>query len=365
MFDRRLVAYFDWILLGITLLLCFIGLMTLYSAATAGTMQKTLYLKQMIWFCAGLILMVCSFLFNYRSLEGWSIVIYGACILLLACVVIFGKHAGGSRRWLTFAGVSIQPSEMVKIALIIVLSKYYSKFSKEQGFTIRDLFKPFILVAIPFMLVVSQPDLGTAMLILLIAVSMTVFVKVEKRSLAYLASFCTITVPLVWFFLKDYQKERILTFLNPDRDPLGSGYHIIQSKIAIGSGMLSGKGFMQGTQNAFSFLPEQHTDFIFSVLAEEWGLLGSVFLLFMFLMLIVWGLKVANGCRDPFGTILAVGLTSMLFWEIFINVGMVTGLVPVVGVPLPFISYGGSSVVTKMVSIGILMNLSMRRFIVE
>jgi len=365
MFDRRLVEYFDWILLGITFLLCCIGLMTLYSAAAAGTMQKTLYMKQSIWFCAGLMLMVCSFLFNYRSLEGWSVAIYGGCILLLVCVLIFGKYIGGSRRWLTFSGISIQPSEMVKIALIVVLSKHYSRFSKEQGFTIRDLFKPFMLVAIPFFLVARQPDLGTAMLLLLIAVSMTVFVKIEKRLFVYLVSFCTITVPLVWFFLKDYQKERILTFLNPDRDPLGSGYHIIQSKIAIGSGMLSGKGFLKGTQNVFSFLPEQHTDFIFSVFAEEWGFLGSVFLIFMFLMLIVWGLKIANGCRDSFGTILAVGLTAMLFWEIFINVGMVTGLVPVVGVPLPFISYGGSSVVTKMIGIGLLLNLSMRRFIVE
>lgn len=365
MFDRRLVQYFDWILLVLILLLCFIGLMTLYSAVTAGTVQKILYLKQSIWFSAGLMLMVCSFLFNYKSLEGWAFVIYGGCILLLIGVLVFGKYIGGSRRWLSFAGVSIQPSEMIKIALVIVLSKYYSKFSKKNGFTIIELFSPFLLVLIPFMLVVRQPDLGTAMLILLIAVSMTVFVKIERRSLVYLASFCTITVPLVWFFLKDYQKERILTFLNPDRDPLGSGYHIIQSKIAIGSGMFSGKGFLQGTQNAFSFLPEQHTDFIFSVFAEEWGFIGSILLLLIFFMLIVWGLKVADGCRDSFGTILAVGLTAMLFWEIVINIGMVTGLVPVVGVPLPFISYGGSSIVTKLICIGILMNLSMRRFIIE
>jgi len=365
MFDRRLVQHFDWILLVLTFLLCFIGLMTLYSAVTAGAAQKILYVKQSMWIGVGLVMMILSFLFHYKSLGSWAVAIYLGSVFLLVCVLLFGKHVGGSQRWLSFSGISIQPSEMVKIALIIVLSKYYSKFSKEKGFSLKDLLIPFILVMIPFMLVARQPDLGTAMLIFLIAVSMTFFVKIEKRSFVYLVSFCTITVPLVWFFLKDYQKERILTFLNPDRDPLGSGYHIIQSKIAIGSGMITGKGFLQGTQKAFSFLPEQHTDFIFSVLAEEWGFIGSVILLFIFFLLIVWGIKIADSCRDPFGKILSVGLTAMLFWEIIINIGMVAGLVPVVGVPLPFISYGGSSIVTKMICVGILMNLSMRRFKVE
>jgi len=191
---------------------------------------------------------------------------------------------------------------------------------------------------------------------------MTVFVKIERRSLLYIIVSCMLTVPLVWFFMKGYQKNRILTFLNPDRDPLGAGYHIIQSKIAIGSGMFTGKGFLKGTQNALSFLPEQHTDFIFSVLAEEWGLVGCVVLLVIFLMLIIWALNVAHRCRDPFGTILAVGVTAMIFWQVFINIGMAMGLMPVVGVPLPFISYGGSSIITTMICIGLLMNVSMRRF---
>ena len=176
---------------------------------------------------------------------------------------------------------------------------------------------------------------------------------------------CTVAGPLVWFFLKGYQKRRILTFLNPDRDPLGAGYHIIQSKIAIGSGMIGGKGFLEGTQNALSFLPEQHTDFIFSVLAEEWGLMGSLLLLCLFLSLIIWGLNIAYRCRDPFGTILAVGVTAMIFWQVFINVGMTMGLMPIVGVTLPFISYGGSSVITTMICIGLLLNISMRRFLYE
>ena len=364
MFDRRLVQYFDWGLLCLTLIVSFIGLMTLYSAVSAGisTPQKVLYARQLIWYGLGLTAMIISFLFHYKVLERWAGFFYVFCILLLIAVLLFGRYIGGSRRWLTILSISIQPSELVKIAVIIVLAKYYSNLAKTTGLRLKELFIPCVLVAIPFILIVKQPDLGTAMLIVLIAASITCFVKIEKRTLIYIIAFCGIIIPSVWFFLKEYQKQRILTFLNPERDPLGTGYHIIQSKIAIGSGMLYGKGFLQGTQNAFSFLPEEHTDFIFSVLAEEWGFTGSVLLLFAFLMLIVCGLNIAYGCRDSFGTILAVGIITMLAWEMFINIGMVAGIVPVVGVPLPFISYGGSSILTVMISIGILMNISMRRF---
>lgn len=367
MFDRRLVQYFDWGVLWLILLVGFFGLATLYSAVTAGasTIQKVLYFKQLIWFCAGLFVMILSFLVNYKVLERCAHIFYAICIILLICVLAFGQYGGGSRRWLKFAGISVQPSEMVKVAIIIILARYYSKFASTRGFTLREIFTPFVLVLIPFVLIVKQPDLGTAMLLVIIAGSMTFYVKIERRSLIAMILSCCVFVPLIWFFLKGYQKQRILTFLNPDRDPLGAGYHIIQSKIAIGSGMLKGKGFLKGTQNAFSFLPEQHTDFIFSVLAEEWGFFGSAVLLFIFLMLIVWGLNVAYGCRDSFGTILAVGLTAMIFWEVFINIGMVIGLVPVVGVPLPFISYGGSSMLTVMLCVGILLNISMRRFEVK
>jgi rod shape determining protein RodA len=248
---------------------------------------------------------------------------------------------------------------------MIVLARYFSKDANTRGFTLRELFRPFILTLIPFVLIVKQPDLGTAGLLVLIAGSITLFVKIERRSLIYLMVSCAAVVPMVWFFLKEYQQRRILTFLDPDRDPLGAGYHIIQSKIAIGSGMISGKGFLKGTQNALSFLPEEHTDFIFSVLAEEWGFIGSVVVVLLFLMLIFWGLNIAQGCREPFGTILAVGVTSMFFWQVIINIGMTMGLAPVVGVPLPFVSYGGSSVLTTAIGIGLLMNISMRRFMIE
>jgi rod shape determining protein RodA len=367
MFDRRLVKYFDWGLLGMTVLLGFLGLVALYSTVTSAspTPQKIYYFKQLAWYCAGLIVMVISFLINYKLLDRWANAVYIVCILLLIFVLLFGKYVSGARRWLILGPLSIQPSELVKIAVIICLARYYSKIANIRGLTMRELLTPLILVAIPIFLIVMQPDLGTAMIVVLIAGSMTVFVKIERRSFLYIIASSTLSFPMVWFFLKGYQKKRILTFLNPERDPLGAGYHIIQSKIAIGSGMITGKGFLKGTQNALSFLPEQHTDFIFSVLAEEMGFMGSVIYLLIFMVLIIWGLNVAYRCRDPFGTILAVGISSMIFWQVFINVGMAMGLMPIVGVPLPFISYGGSSIVAMMICIGLLMNVSMRRFMFE
>ncbi|MBW1727297.1 MAG: rod shape-determining protein RodA [Deltaproteobacteria bacterium] len=367
MFDRRFVKYFDWGLLGLTFLIGLFGLITLYSAVISATPtpEKTLYFKQIIWYGIGMTGMVLCFLINYKSLYRWSPAIYAVCIVLLIYVLMMGKYVGGARRWLILGPISIQPSELVKIAVIISLARYYSKFADTRGFSLRGLLTPLILTAIPFILIVRQPDLGTAMVVVLIAGFMTVFVKIERRSLLYLITSCTITGPLIWFLLKGYQKERILTFINPNRDPLGAGYHIIQSKIAIGSGMIFGKGFLKGTQNALSFLPEQHTDFIFSVLAEEWGFVGSVVILSLFLLLIIWGLNIAHRCRDPFGTILAVGVTAMMFWQVFINVGMAMGLMPIVGVTLPFISYGGSSIVSIMICVGLLMSISMRRFLIE
>ncbi len=367
MFDRRLVQCFDWWLLGLTLFLSTIGLVVLYSAVTAGASPSMLLCKkQIVWQGIGLTAMVICFVFNYRILDQWGGGIYIASIILLILVLVHGKYIAGSRRWLALGPITIQPSELVKIAVIIVLAKYYSKRAGLTGFTLFELVTPMLLVLVPFLLIVRQPDLGTAMLVVLIAASMTLYVKIERRSMIWLTGSGAVLVMMAWFFfLKGYQKQRILTFLNPDRDPLGAGYHIIQSKIAIGSGMILGKGFLKGTQNALSFLPEQHTDFILSVLAEEWGFAGSGFMLLVYLMLLIWGLNIAYGCRDPFGTILSVGVVAMIFWQVFINVGMVMGLMPVVGVPLPLISYGGSSVVTSLIGIGILMSISMRRFMIE
>ena len=364
MFDRRLLQCFDWGLLALTLAIGAAGLVALYSAVSAGVVKPdtALFKKQLVWYGVGMIVMVFCFLFDYKQYERFANVIYLASVGSLVAVLFFGKYVGGSKRWLALGPFSLQPSEMAKVAVIIVLSRYFAKLINTDGMTLRDLVFPALLTAVPFALIVRQPDLGTAMVIALIAGTMTLFSKIERRTLSWLMATFTMLVPLVWLFLRGYQKQRILTFLNPDRDPLGAGYHIIQSKIAIGSGMLTGKGFLKGTQNALSFLPEQHTDFIFSVLAEEWGLMGALTVIVLFLIIIAWGLSIAGRCRDPFGTILSVGVTAMIAWQVLINIGMVMGLMPVVGVTLPFVSYGGSSIITMMMGIGLLMNVSMRRF---
>ncbi len=368
MVDRRYFTYFDWGLLALTFLLGLFGLMTLYSAVMAGvpTPQKALFTKQLIWYGIGLAGMLVCLLFNYKLLERWGLVIYIVCVLMLVWVMFFGKYVGGSRRWLVLGPLSLQPSELVKIAVIIVLARHYAKYVSSRGFRLHSLQIPALLTLIPFLLILQQPDLGTAGLVVLIAATMTLFVKIERRSLMLLLGSAVAMIFPVWFFvLKDYQKQRILTLFNPEGDPLGTGYHIIQSKIAIGSGFLTGKGFLQGTKNALYFLHEQHTDFIFSVLAEEWGFMGASILILAFLVFLFWSLNIAFGCRDPFGTILAVGITAMIAWQTVINIGMVMGLMPVVGVPLPFISYGGSSLLTTLICVGILMNISMRRFMFE
>jgi rod shape determining protein RodA len=365
MFDRRLIENFDWGFLVMILMICGVGLVILYSALTAShgvDFVPVLFKKQMIWMGAGLFIILVSLTIDFTELDKLSMLIYILCVGMLVSVILFGQVGGGSRRWLVLGPIRIQPSELMKISLIISLASVYSTSVSQAGLSFRRLIKPAILCAIPFFLIVRQPDLGTGLLLLLIAASITLFVKVERRVLYALSGLCLSLLPVLWFMLKDYQKSRILTFLNPDRDPLGSGYHIIQSKIAIGSGMLTGKGFLKGTQNALSYLPEQHTDFIVSVLAEEWGLVGCSVLLVLYFILLFWGLNIAYNCRNMFGSILAFGITIMIFWQIFINIGMVMGLMPVVGVPLPLVSYGGSSVVTNMVGFGILLNISMRNF---
>lgn len=365
MLDRKLLDHFDWGLLGSTILLGVIGIMVLYSALHAGGSagQNGLLLKQLAWFGAGVLIIGLISLIDYRHFDEWGLAIYLGGVLLLACVMFFGHVGGGARRWLLLGPFSIQPSEMMKIALCIALARYYSRHLTVSGLGLKDLIQPFILILIPFLFIVEQPDLGTALLCIIIGGSITLFVGLTKKTFFSLLAAAAAVVPIVWQFLKDYQKDRILTFLDPDRDPLGKGYNIIQSKIAIGSGELTGKGFLEGTQNALDFLPEHHTDFILSVLAEEWGFVGSSLLLLAYLLFLAMGLNVAFKCRDLFGVFLAVGITCMNFWHVFINMGMVMGILPVVGMPLPMISYGGSSVITTLIGVGILLNISMRSFI--
>ncbi len=365
MFDRRLIQYFNWGFLCLVIAIAAMGVTTLYGAVAVGPGDAPahLYYKQIAWYGIGLLWMMAVCMVDYRWFNRGAYPIYLVCVGMLVAVLMVGRYGGGSRRWLALGPLTVQPSEMMKIAVVFVLARYYAQVLDPRGLTLRELIKPALLVGLPFVLIVRQPDLGTALMILIIAATLTLFVRIERRTLLLFILTGMVSGPLVWSQLKGYQRQRILTFLDPDRDPLGAGYHIIQSKIAIGSGQLWGKGIFEGTQNILSFLPEQHTDFIFSVWAEGMGFVGSLAVILAFLVLIVWGLRIAYSCRDPFGTMICVGVTAILFWQIMINVGMVMGLMPVVGMPLPFVSYGGSSIVAVMICAAVLMNVSMRRFI--
>ncbi len=367
MIDRRLIQNFDWILLLALLVLMSISLMNLYSATYAirdfGGSQ--VFVKQIYWFLIGFIVLLFMASFDYNILGRYAFPIYLISIGLLILVVFMGKESSGSRRWISLGPISLQPSELVKITIVLMLGKLLSDKGGDRPYRLRDLWLPFVLLGIPFILILKQPDLGTALLLIFISISMLMFVRIHWRSKIILMISGLSMIPFIWFGLKDYQKMRILSFLRPDVAPLGSGYHINQSKITIGSGLMWGKGFLKGTQTRLHFLPEQHTDFIFSVLAEEWGFASSLFLLLLYLFIILWGLTIAKNSKDRFGAILAVGIVSIFFWHVVINVGMVTGLLPVVGIPLLLFSYGGSSLVATMAAMGLLMNISMRRFMFQ
>ncbi|MEA3487520.1 MAG: rod shape-determining protein RodA [Thermodesulfobacteriota bacterium] len=363
--DRRLLTHFDWILLGLVLAISGIGILNLYSSGynlCAG--GELLYVKQMSWVLLGLIMMVIAFSVDYHIIIRHAYLIYAVSILLLLLVFFYGNMTHGSQRWLTIWGFSFQPSELMKLVIVIVLARYFND-NAESGHHFGNLAVLLALLGMPFLLIVKQPDLGTAMFLVILVFCMAVFVGVGRKFLVCFISGGMVLAPLFWFLIKDYQRERILTFLSPERDPLGAGYHIIQSIIAIGSGGIWGKGFLKGTQTQLRFLPEQQTDFAFSVFAEEWGFLGVSVLMLIFFALIMWGLKIARHSRDFPGALMAFGVTMFVFWGILINIGMVIGILPVVGIPLPFFSYGGSSMIVLMTGAGLLINVSMRRFILQ
>ena len=361
-FDRRLLIHFDWVLLGAVCLLATIGILNLYSSTSSWEVGTPAYLKQIYWLGIGLVIALAVCTIDYRHLEYLGFPLYGLNLGLLVFVLLFGKTSMGATRWIDLGVFNMQPSEVMKIVIILTLARYFAERNQPQGYGLRDLGIPFLLLGAPAVLIMKQPDLGTALLVLFIGATMGLFAGIRRAALALL----TLAVGLAsfggWFLLRDYQKERIRTFLDPERDPLGSGYHIIQSKIAVGSGGFFGKGYMQGTQSQLSFLPERHTDFAFSVFAEEWGFVGSLLLLLIYLFIIFWGIYIARRASDRFGMFLALGVVAMMFFHTVVNLGMVIGLLPVVGVPLPLFSYGGTSMVTTMIGTGLLLNVSMRRF---
>jgi rod shape determining protein RodA len=363
-FDRRLISHFDWVLLLLVLTLLSVGVVAVYSATYEGGQQLSPWAtRQLSWAVLGLVAMFAAFAADYRRLEKWAYIAYGFSLVLLMLVPVLGSFGGGARRWIDLGLFSIQPSELVKVTLLLVLARDFHRYAPLNGYGLRDLLYPAILVAIPAGLVLAEPNLGTAMVLGLLFVSLAFAAGTRLSSFALAGLAGGGILPVLWHHMKPYQKQRVLSFLNPDLDPLGAGYHMIQSKITVGSGMLWGKGFLQGTQNRLDFLPEKHTDFVFAVMAEEWGFVGTVVLLALYCALLMRLLMIAWKARDRFGTFVAVGAASMIFWQLLINVGMNLGMLPVVGVPLPLLSYGGSSLLTVMVALGLALNVSTRRFL--
>jgi len=364
MIDRRLLTNFDWILLLMVVLISGIGIVNLYSATYSWTFPgPPIYVKQLAWLGMGLVLALLVSCFDYRHLEYKGFWLYGLNILLLIFVLVGGKTSMGATRWISLGFFNLQPSEVMKIVIIITLARYFSLRAHADGFFLRELLVPALLIGLPAVLIMKQPDLGTALMVIFIAAGMLLLAGLRRNTFIVLALGGLGAAVGGWRLLRPYQKQRILTFLDPEKDPLGSGYHIIQSKIAVGSGGFWGEGYMSGPQSQLSFLPERHTDFAFSVFAEEWGFAGSTVLLLLYLFLIIWGLYIARRAADSFGMFLALGVAAMMFWHIVVNLSMVIGLMPVVGVPLPLFSYGGTSMVTTMIGTGLLLNVSMRRFV--
>ena len=363
--DRRLISHFDWTLFLLVLSFVAIGITTIYSANynLATGHAGSLPMRQLTWLGLGLIAMFVAISFDYHYIDRLAYPFYGLMLLLLVLVDIIGHSGGGSQRWINLGFFRLQPSEPAKLAIVLVMAKYFQSDEPAKGYYLRDLWVPFAIVAPLIFLTLIQPDLGTAIILGIVFISMVLMGGLRLRSFAYLVGAGIAFLPIGWQFLKTYQRNRILTFLDPDRDPLGAGYHVIQSQIAVGSGKLFGKGWLHGTQNRLNFLPEQHTDFIFAVFSEEWGFVGCAVLLLLFVVMIAYCLRVVQRAKDRFGALLVFGMLSIIFWHVTINVSMVTGLMPVVGVPLPMVSYGGSALATIMFAVGVIINVSMRRYV--
>ena len=357
---RKLDFHFS--MLAVVLFLCVSGVFNLYSASHQAVSPK--WLSQIYWLCIGFTMVGAMLFIDYRIFERLAYPLYIFNIVLLALVPLIGPRIYGAHRWLDLGFMKFQPSELMKISIVLVLARYFQEDRNIGGYSLIGLIKPLLLLALPAFLIIIEPDLGTMLVVCFIAFSVFMFVKIKWQSILIIAIVGILSVPVAYqFVLKDYQKERVKTFMNPSRDPRGKGYHALQSMIAVGSGKFYGKGHMKGSQTQLAFLPEQHTDFVFSVFAEEHGFVGVTVFLIMFGLLLFFALDISRHARDKFGAILAFGMASIFFWHAFVNMGMVIGIMPVVGLTLPFFSYGGSSLMISMIAIGFLLSIHMRRFI--
>ncbi|MBF0425705.1 MAG: rod shape-determining protein RodA [Magnetococcales bacterium] len=352
---RERLARFPWGLLFLLSAAACMGFVVLYSAV--GKHNVGMLVSQAMRFGVSLVLMVVLALANEKVYRRYAYLVYGLILTMLAAVAVIGDVGMGARRWLEIGPVRLQPSELMKVAVVLALARYFHDQSV-TSLRLRDVVLPLGMIGVPLALIVHQPDLGTAVMVAIISGAVIFVAGLSWHAVLAVVVIVPASMPLLWNLLHDYQRRRITTLFFPEEDPLGAGYHIIQSKIAVGSGGLAGKGFMGGSQSHLDFLPERHTDFIFSVLAEEWGFLGAALLLLVYGLITLRGITVAVLARDRFGLLLTSGLLSLFLFQVIINIGMVIGLLPVVGIPLPLVSYGGSSMITIMLAMGLLAHVS-------
>ena len=375
--DRQLLGHVNWGLLFLVLLLFLVGIVNLYSAGARlledGMQVNNFYQKQLLWGGVGLTVMLGVMLFDYRHLKNVTLFLYIAAIILLVLVLLVGSVYSGARRWIDLGFITFQPSELAKISVLLMGALVLSRSKEALG--PLGLLEALGIAILPAILILLEPDLGTSLNVLLILGGMVLFrgiklwlcttiagVTLFTTGAYYLLYFLNI-VPSWWSLLHPYQQRRIMTFLNPETDPQGAGYHIRQALIAIGSGETWGKGFLEGPQSKLLYLPERHTDFAIAVFGEEWGFMGCVVLISLFCLFLLSIFTTARDAKDRFGTNIAIGVFFYFFWQILINIGMVLGLLPVVGMPLPFVSYGGSSTLVNLCLVGLVLNVSMRRFV--
>ncbi len=365
--STRARDHVDWPLFIVAMVIAVLGMVNLYSATsvyfnTTKAGLAEIYINQVYWLAIGGVGGAIVAAIDYRHIERFGYVIYAAGVFSLVLVSILARDVRGAARWINIGSFSFQPSEFTKICLIIALAKYLHNDPKNEERTLKDLAIPAAITAVPALLVARQPDLGTALVHVLIFVAVAAITRIRRRSMVNFFLVGVTAVPLIWQFALPYQRDRVTAFLNPSEDLSGSGYHAYHARIAIGNGGFFGQGYMNGIQNQHGFLPDQYSDFPYPVFAEEWGLLGTFVLLGLYGFLVLWSIRIASLARDRFGAVVAVGCGALIFWHTVINLGMASGMLPVVGMTLPLFSYGGSSVITVALAIALLMNVSMRRY---
>ena len=358
--------YFDWPLFICVALIAVLGVVNLYSATSVylGTNRAALaeiYINQVYWLVIGGVAGAIVAAVDYRHIERFAYVIYTVGVFSLIVVAILARDVRGAARWINIGSFSFQPSEFMKVCLVIAVAKYLHDDPRSEARRLKDLALPAVLTAVPAALVARQPDLGTATILTLVFLSITGITRIRRRSVLLFVVVVAIALPLLWQYALPYQRDRLTAFLSPTEHLEGIGYHAHHARVAIGNGGLIGQGFMNGMQNQYRFIPDQFSDFPFPVFAEEWGFVGSFLLVSLYAFLVLWSLRIASRARDRFGAVLAVGCGALIFWHAIFNIGMATGLLPVVGITLPLFSYGGSSVTTVLLAVALLMNVSIRR----